>query len=68
MKIDMRYRSKVLAIYDQIPGFLSQHEKRIYSTSKSSSNAIANSSKSNGYILIFLSSDGMTIFFTLSSD
>ena len=29
MKIDMRYRSKVLAIYDQIPGFLSQHEKRV---------------------------------------
>lgn len=29
MKIDTRYRSKVLAIYDQIPGFLSQHEKRI---------------------------------------
>lgn len=31
MKIDMRYRSKVLAIYDQIPGFLSQHEKELYS-------------------------------------
>ena len=29
MKIDMRYRSKVLAIFDQIPGFLSQHEKRV---------------------------------------
>lgn len=29
MKIDARYRSKVLSIYDQIPGFLSQHEKRI---------------------------------------
>lgn len=29
MKIDMRYRSKVLAIYEQIPGFLSQHEKRV---------------------------------------
>lgn len=29
MKIDMGYRSKVLAIYDQIPGFLSQHEKRV---------------------------------------
>lgn len=29
MKIDMRYRNKVLAIYDQIPGFLSQHEKRV---------------------------------------
>ena len=29
MKIDAKYRSKVLAIYDQIPGFLSQHEKRV---------------------------------------
>ena len=29
MKIDSRYRSKVLSIYDQIPGFLSQHEKRV---------------------------------------
>ena len=29
MKIDARYRSKVLSIFDQIPGFLSQHEKRI---------------------------------------
>ena len=33
MKIDMRYRSKVLAIYDQIPGFLSQHEKELHSKS-----------------------------------
>ena len=29
MKIDVRYRSKVLAIFDQIPGLLSQHEKRV---------------------------------------
>lgn len=29
MKINTRYRSKVLAIYDQIPGLLSQHEKRV---------------------------------------
>ena len=29
MKINAQYRSKVLAIYDQIPGFLSQHEKRV---------------------------------------
>ncbi len=29
MKIDARYRSKVLAIFDQIPGLLSQHEKRV---------------------------------------
>ena len=29
MKIDAKYRSKVLAIFDQIPGLLSQHEKRV---------------------------------------
>lgn len=29
MKIDARYRSKVLTIYDQIPGILSRHEKRV---------------------------------------
>lgn len=29
MKIRSQYRSKVLAIYDQIPGLLSQHEKRV---------------------------------------
>ena len=29
MKIDVRCRSKVLAIFDQIPGLLSQHEKRV---------------------------------------
>ena len=29
MKIGARYRSKVLAIFDQIPGFLSGHEKRV---------------------------------------
>lgn len=29
MKINARYRSKVIAVYDQIPGFLSQHEKRV---------------------------------------
>ena len=29
MKINARYRSKVLAIFDQIPGLLSQHEKRV---------------------------------------
>lgn len=28
-KIDRNYRSKVLSIFDQIPGFLSQHEKRV---------------------------------------
>ena len=29
MKIKSQYRSKVLAIFDQIPGLLSQHEKRV---------------------------------------
>lgn len=29
MKIGNQYRSKVLAIYDQIPGLLSKHEKRV---------------------------------------
>ena len=29
MKIKAQYRSKVLAIFDQIPGLLSQHEKRV---------------------------------------
>lgn len=29
MKIDIKYRSKVLSIFDQIPGFLSSHEKRV---------------------------------------
>ncbi|WP_019002956.1 ATP-binding protein [Succinimonas amylolytica] len=29
MKIRSQYRSKVLAIFDQIPGLLSQHEKRV---------------------------------------
>ena len=29
MKIRSRYRSKVLAIFDQIPGLLSRHEKRV---------------------------------------
>lgn len=29
MKISSPYKSKVLAIFEQIPGFLSQHEKRI---------------------------------------
>ncbi len=29
MKIGAQYRAKVLAIFDQIPGLLSQHEKRV---------------------------------------
>lgn len=29
MKINSQYKSKVLAIYDQIPGLLSKHEKRV---------------------------------------
>lgn len=29
LKIDSNYKSKVLSIFDQIPGFLSSHEKRV---------------------------------------
>ncbi|MBQ3123842.1 MAG: ATP-binding protein [Clostridia bacterium] len=29
LKINTRYRSKVLSVFDQIPGFLSKHEKRV---------------------------------------
>lgn len=29
MKINAKYRSKVIAIFDQIPGLLSKHEKRV---------------------------------------
>lgn len=29
MKIDQSYQAKVLSIFDQIPGFLSSHEKRV---------------------------------------
>lgn len=29
MKIKARYRSKVLALFDQIPGLFSRHEKRV---------------------------------------
>lgn len=29
LKINTRYRSKVLVIFEQIPGFLSKHEKRV---------------------------------------
>lgn len=29
MKINAQYKSKVIAIFDQIPGLLSQHEKRV---------------------------------------
>lgn len=29
LKISARYRSKVLSVFDQIPGFLSKHEKRV---------------------------------------
>ena len=29
LKINTRYRSKVLSVFEQIPGFLSRHEKRV---------------------------------------
>ena len=37
-KIDRTYRSKVLSIFDQIPSFLSQHEKRVKISSISADN------------------------------
>ena len=37
-KIDRAYRLKVLSIFDQIPSFLSQHEKRVRINSFSNSN------------------------------
>jgi predicted AAA+ superfamily ATPase len=37
-KIDRVYKAKVLSIFDQIPAFLSQHEKRVRIKSVSSSN------------------------------
>ncbi len=43
MKIDSKYRSKVLTIFDQIPGLLSQHEKRVVF------NGISAGSKANHY-------------------
>lgn len=38
MKIDQNYQSKVLSIYDRIPGFLSSHEKRVKINSFDSTN------------------------------
>lgn len=38
MKIDQNYQSKVLSIYDRIPGFLSSHEKRVKINSFDSNN------------------------------
>ncbi len=43
MKIDSKYRSKVLTIFDQIPGLLSQHEKRVVF------NDVSAGSKANQY-------------------
>ncbi len=43
MKIKAQYRSKVLAIYDQLPGLLSRHEKRVVF------NRIAESSTADQY-------------------
>ncbi|MCD8048133.1 MAG: ATP-binding protein [Clostridia bacterium] len=40
LKINTRYRSKVLAIFDQIPGFLSKHEKRVVLSSVAAGSAI----------------------------
>lgn len=40
LKITERYRSKVLSIFDQIPGFLSKHEKRVKLSAVSSGSTI----------------------------
>ncbi len=39
LKIDRAYRAKVLSIFDQIPSFLSQHEKRVKINSISEDNS-----------------------------
>ena len=54
MKIDARYRSKVLTIFDQIPGLLSQHEKRVVF-----SNVVAQSTADQYEETFFWLSDSM---------
>ena len=39
-KIDNQYKSKVLSIFEQIPGFLSKHEKRVMLSSVSKGSTI----------------------------
>lgn len=41
LKITERYRSKVLSIFDQLPGFLSKHEKRVKLSAVSGGSTIA---------------------------
>jgi uncharacterized protein len=40
LKIGKRYKTKVLAIFDQLPGFLSKHEKRVILSSISAGSTI----------------------------
>lgn len=54
MKIDARYRSKVITIFDQIPGLLSQHEKRVVF-----SNVVAQSTADQYEETFFWLSDSM---------
>lgn len=42
LKIDANYKSKVLSIFDQIPGFLSTHEKRVKISSINETNRVIN--------------------------
>ena len=42
LKIDTNYKSKVLSIFDQIPSFLSSHEKRVKISSLNSTDKIIN--------------------------
>ena len=56
MKIKAQYRAKVLAIFDQIPGLLSQHEKRVVF------NSVANGTFAEQYAeTFFWLSDSMLV-------
>lgn len=54
MKIEANYKSKVLAIFDQMPGFLSKHEKRVILSSVDK-----NATFSNYHDTFFWLSDSM---------
>ena len=61
MKIDARYRSKVLAIFDQIPGLLSQHEKRVVFNDVSEGSTSSDSMISNECFLCIDPNVGLSI-------
>lgn len=56
MKIKNKYQSKVLSIFDQIPTFLSQHEKRVVL-----SKILSNATYDNFYETFFWLSDSMMV-------